>query len=84
MKSLEVCSDCTPRTTKVLKAVMLGMTDKHKEKNKQETIVSGLCETSIHLVLCIHESKRKTKIHNYHHYTLKVPLCRLEGVNRRF
>jgi hypothetical protein len=37
------------RTTKVLKAMMLSMTDKHKEKSKQEMVISGLCETSIHL-----------------------------------
>jgi hypothetical protein len=33
-KSLEVHNDCTLRTTKVLKAVVLGRTDKHKEKSK--------------------------------------------------
>jgi hypothetical protein len=46
---LEVHSECTPRTTKVLEATMLDMAGKHKEKCKQETIIFGLCETSINL-----------------------------------
>jgi hypothetical protein len=33
------------RTTKILKATMLDTTDKYKEKSKQETIISKLCET---------------------------------------
>jgi hypothetical protein len=48
-KSLEVHSDCTPWTTKVLEVVMLRRTDKHNEKCKQETIISGLYKTFIHL-----------------------------------
>jgi hypothetical protein len=31
-KSLEACNNCTPRTTKVLKAATLGRADKHKDK----------------------------------------------------
>jgi hypothetical protein len=47
-KSLQVHNDYMPRTTKVLKATMLGRTDKRKEKSEKETIMSGLCETFIH------------------------------------
>jgi hypothetical protein len=48
-KNLEVRGDCTSRSTKVLKAATFGRTDKHKEKSKQETTISRLCETFIHL-----------------------------------
>jgi hypothetical protein len=60
-KSLDVYNDCTPRTIKVLKAAKLGRTDKHKDKSKQEAIISGLYRTFIHLGSSLHESKRKNK-----------------------
>jgi hypothetical protein len=34
-KSMEARSNCTPKTTKVLKAAMLSRADKHKEKRLQ-------------------------------------------------
>jgi hypothetical protein len=49
-KSLEVCSDCTLRTTKVLKAATFDRIDKHKEKSEQDMIIFGLCEALIHLI----------------------------------
>jgi hypothetical protein len=41
-KSLEVCSNHALRTTKVLEVAMPSRTNKHKEKGKQETSISGL------------------------------------------
>jgi hypothetical protein len=48
-KSLEVCSNYMSRTTKLLKAVTLDRTDKHKEKSEQKTTIFGFCEMFIHL-----------------------------------
>jgi hypothetical protein len=74
-KSLEFCNDYIPRTTKVLKAAMLSRTNKHKEKNEQETIMSRLCEAFIHqgfvVTCCV---KEKQRWQNYHNYSSTMPL----------
>jgi hypothetical protein len=53
------------------------MTEKHKEKSKQEMIIFGLCETSIHLGFCVY---MRVKEKQRHTTTTTTPLpCHRES-----
>jgi hypothetical protein len=73
-KSLEVCRNSKPKTTKVLKTAALAMTVKHEEKGKQETPYLDFGKLSLIRVPYLHECKRETKMTQ-----TTPPPCHQEG-----